>query len=73
MIAVALTPLLPAGLPLLAALGGLGTRWSGWRRLVRRLSRPGGNERGQHDRQPRGDGQSGGGANDDEMTVGGRR
>ena len=30
-IAVALTPLLPAGLPLLAALGGLGTRWSGWR------------------------------------------
>lgn len=31
-IAVALTPLLPAGLPLLAALGGLGTRWKGlWR------------------------------------------
>jgi predicted branched-subunit amino acid permease len=30
-IAVALTPVLPAGLPLLAALGGLGTRWSGWR------------------------------------------
>jgi predicted branched-subunit amino acid permease len=30
-IAVALTPLLPAGLPLLAALGGLGTRWNGWR------------------------------------------
>ncbi len=26
-IAVALTPVLPAGLPLLAALGGLGTRW----------------------------------------------
>jgi hypothetical protein len=22
---------LPAGLPLLAALGGLGTRWNGWR------------------------------------------
>jgi predicted branched-subunit amino acid permease len=30
-IAVALTPVLPAGLPLLAALGGLGTRWTGWR------------------------------------------
>jgi predicted branched-subunit amino acid permease len=29
-IAVALTPVLPAGLPLLAALGGLGTRWNGW-------------------------------------------
>jgi hypothetical protein len=29
-IAVALTPVLPAGLPLLAALGGLSTRWSGW-------------------------------------------
>jgi len=32
LIAVALTPVLPAGLPLLAALGGLGTRWGGWRR-----------------------------------------
>jgi predicted branched-subunit amino acid permease len=31
-IAVALTPVLPAGLPLLAALGGLGTRWTGWRK-----------------------------------------
>jgi predicted branched-subunit amino acid permease len=30
-IAVALTPVLPAGLPLLAALGGLATRWKGWR------------------------------------------
>jgi predicted branched-subunit amino acid permease len=30
-IAVALTPVLPAGLPLLAALAGLGTRWGGWR------------------------------------------
>jgi predicted branched-subunit amino acid permease len=30
-IAVALTPVLPAGLPLLAALAGLGTRWPGWR------------------------------------------
>jgi 4-azaleucine resistance transporter AzlC len=37
-LAVALTPVLPAGLPLLAALGGLGTRWGGWRdwRGVRR-------------------------------------
>jgi hypothetical protein len=32
-IAVALTPVLPAGLPLLAALGGLGPRWTGWRRV----------------------------------------
>jgi len=31
-IAVVLTPVLPAGLPLLAALGGLGTRWGGWHR-----------------------------------------
>ena len=31
-IAVALPPVLPAGLPLLAALGGLGTRWNGWRK-----------------------------------------
>jgi predicted branched-subunit amino acid permease len=30
-IAVALTPVLPAGLPLLAALGGLGTQWTGRR------------------------------------------
>ena len=29
LIAVALTPVLPAGLPLLAALGGLGARWRG--------------------------------------------
>ena len=35
-IAVALTPVLPAGLPLLAALGGLGTRWDGWRNWGRR-------------------------------------
>jgi predicted branched-subunit amino acid permease len=33
-IAVALTPVLPAGLPLLAALGGLGTRWGGWRGVL---------------------------------------
>ncbi|HEX3712363.1 MAG TPA: AzlC family ABC transporter permease [Trebonia sp.] len=31
LIAVALTPVLPAGLPLLAALGGLATRWRGRR------------------------------------------
>ncbi len=40
-IAVALTPVLPAGLPLLAALGGLGTRWCGWPGLPRRRWRPG--------------------------------
>jgi predicted branched-subunit amino acid permease len=40
-IAVALTPVLPAGLPLLAALGGLGTRWGGWRGLLRRRPGPG--------------------------------
>lgn len=34
-IAVMLTPVLPAGLPLLAALGGLGTRWPGWRKRDR--------------------------------------
>jgi len=62
-IAVALTPVLPAGLPLLAALGGLGTRWTGWRALLRR---PGGGE------QPRADAVDGT-ANDDELTVGGRR
>jgi predicted branched-subunit amino acid permease len=41
-IAVALTPVLPAGLPLLAALGGLATRWGGWRSLLgwRSASRP---------------------------------
>jgi predicted branched-subunit amino acid permease len=38
-IAVALTPVLPAGLPLLAALGGLGTRWTGWRSLSGRRGR----------------------------------
>jgi predicted branched-subunit amino acid permease len=42
-IAVALTPLLPAGLPVLAALGGLGARWGGWgkwRRHWPRHTRP---------------------------------
>lgn len=38
-IAVALTPVLPAGLPLLAALGGLGARWNGWRSMFDRGSR----------------------------------
>jgi predicted branched-subunit amino acid permease len=41
-IAVALTPVLPAGLPLLAALGGLGTRWRGWGKWRRRGTGPGG-------------------------------
>jgi predicted branched-subunit amino acid permease len=35
-IALVLTPVLPAGLPLLAALSGLGTRWPGWRKRDRR-------------------------------------
>jgi predicted branched-subunit amino acid permease len=38
-IAVALTPVLPAGLPLLAALGGLATRWRGGRGLPGPLRR----------------------------------
>jgi predicted branched-subunit amino acid permease len=81
-IAVALTPVLPAGLPLLAALGGLGTRWQGWRGLLRRSSRP--RDGGQPPYgQPR-DGGPGGtdgpassdgsaAANDGELTVGVRR
>lgn len=52
-IAVALTPLLPAGLPLLAALGGLGTRWSGWRGLPRRPSPPGGDGQPRDEGRPR--------------------
>jgi predicted branched-subunit amino acid permease len=44
-IAVALTPVLPAGLPLLAALGGLGTRWRGWPGGRRWLPVGRGNER----------------------------
>ena len=68
-IAVALTPVLPAGLPLLAALGGLGTRWSGWRGALRRPSRPrgGSQERGGGPRDGTG------GAANDELSVGGRR
>jgi predicted branched-subunit amino acid permease len=38
-IAVALTPVLPAGLPLLAALGGLSAHWGGWRGLPGALRR----------------------------------
>jgi predicted branched-subunit amino acid permease len=76
-IAVALTPLLPAGLPLLAALGGLGTRRTGWRGLRRRPSRLGGGQErdgGQpgHGAKPRHDG-AGGAADDGELTIGGRR
>ena len=70
-IAVALTPVLPAGLPLLAALGGLGTRWTGWRGLLRRPSRLHGGGQERNGGRPRGG--AGGAANDDELTVGGRR
>ena len=64
-IAVALTPVLPAGLPLLAALGGLGTRWNGWRRLTGRWSRP---KPPGHD-----DGDGGAAADKDEVPAGGGR
>lgn len=40
-IAVALTPVLPAGLPLLAALGGLGARWRGSGKCQDRGTAPG--------------------------------
>ncbi|HEY7274532.1 MAG TPA: AzlC family ABC transporter permease [Trebonia sp.] len=68
-IAVALTPVLPAGLPLLAALGGLGTRWSGWRRLTGRWSRlvPPGHGDGN------GDDDGGAALDKDEVRVGGGR
>lgn len=39
-IAVALTPVLPAGLPLLASLGGLATRWNGWRNHAAPVAAP---------------------------------
>ena len=80
-IAVALTPVLPAGLPLLAALGGLGTQWDGWRgllgrrRLLGRRPRPGSSG----DRDSNGDGDrdgNGGGdaaADKGEVPVGGGR
>jgi predicted branched-subunit amino acid permease len=64
-IAVALTPVLPAGLPLLAALGGLGTRWGGWRGLSGRQPRPG--SPGERDRD------SGAAADKGEVPVGGGR
>jgi predicted branched-subunit amino acid permease len=68
-IAVALTPVLPAGLPLLAALGGLGTRWRGWRRLTGRWSRPAPPGHGHGD----GDGDGGAALDKDEVPVGGGR
>ena len=64
-IAVALTPVLPAGLPLLAALGGLGTRWNGWRRLTGRRSRP--------EPPGPGDGDGGTAVDKDEVPAGGGR
>lgn len=66
-IAVALTPVLPAGLPLLAALGGLGTRWTGWRRLTGRWSRPAPPGHGH------GHGDDGTALDKDEVPVGGGR
>jgi predicted branched-subunit amino acid permease len=71
-IAVALTPVLPAGLPLLAALGGLGTQWDGWRhgwrgRLGRR-PRPGSS--GDRDRDDDG-GEAGGGGTAADKGAGG--
>jgi len=67
-IAVALTPVLPAGLPLLAALGGLGPRWGGWRGLLRRRSRgqrPGSRPRAHRD--------GGAAVSGSELTTGGRQ
>jgi predicted branched-subunit amino acid permease len=61
-IAVALTPVLPAGLPLLAALGGLGTRWGGWRGPLGRL--------GLRGRPSRSEFPGGGGASADKSTAG---
>jgi predicted branched-subunit amino acid permease len=74
-IAVALTPVLPAGLPLLAALGGLATRgggWGDWR--GRRADRVGGDTNaGQH----AGDGHDAGDSktvnNQNELPTGGNR
>jgi 4-azaleucine resistance transporter AzlC len=59
-IAVALTPVLPAGLPLLAALGGLGVRWNGWRGR-RSAARP---------EAPQ---DSGSAVNQEELSAGGKR
>ena len=60
-IAVALTPVLPAGLPLLASLGGLATRWNGWRGLLGRGARS----------EPPGDGDAL--TDESELPVGGGR
>jgi predicted branched-subunit amino acid permease len=62
-IAVALTPVLPAGLPLLAALGGLATRWDGWRSLPGRRS----------DSRPRTARDGGAAVNQRELPAGGKR
>jgi len=76
-IAVALTPVLPAGLPLLAALGGLGTRWAGWSGLPRRPAWQRGGDQKRDGGRPR-DGTAHGAhgahdpATDDELTTGGR-
>jgi predicted branched-subunit amino acid permease len=67
-IAVALTPVLPAGLPLLAALGGLGTRWNGWRGLAGRRAGPG--HAGGLDRDNSDDGNSGGASGESGATSG---
>jgi predicted branched-subunit amino acid permease len=66
-IAVALTPVLPAGLPLLAALAGLGTRWSGWRRQGKGTADDGASA-GAAGRDTPGDG-----ADKGEIAVGGGR
>jgi hypothetical protein len=61
---------LPAGLPLLAALGGLGTRWGGWRGLPRLRGLPGlwpGPE------PPGDDDDDDAAVNDSELPVGGER
>jgi hypothetical protein len=67
LIAVALTPVLPAGLPLLAALGGLGTRWGGWRSLLGWLPgwRPGSRPRTAPDGEAA--------VNQSELSAGGKR
>jgi predicted branched-subunit amino acid permease len=72
-IAVALTPVLPAGLPLLAALGGLGTRWQGWRDLFSRSSRPAKPQRSDRGNNANGSRSNANDSNDGELTVGGRR
>ncbi|MGH3208452.1 MAG: AzlC family ABC transporter permease [Trebonia sp.] len=79
-IAVALTPVLPAGLPLLAALGGLSTRWSGWRGWLHGPGRGGDGRRGgwgkwggwrrRPARSPRDDGAA---VDSRELSAGGKR